>query len=71
MRYAVDGILFRGDKVVLIKRKGRTFHDYWAIPGGIVEEGETVEKALIREMLEELNVKVKPKTILGVSSNSR
>ena len=68
MRYAVDGILYKDNKIVLIKRKGRTYHGYWALPGGILEEGEKVEETLVREMQEELNIKAKPLEILGVYS---
>ncbi|MGC9780375.1 MAG: NUDIX hydrolase [Candidatus Heimdallarchaeota archaeon] len=70
MRYAVDGILYQNDKIVLIKRAGRIFHDYWALPAGSLDEGETVEKTLKREMLEELSVDVQPLEILGVYSES-
>ncbi|TET27507.1 MAG: NUDIX hydrolase [Candidatus Heimdallarchaeota archaeon] len=68
MRFAVDGILQKDGKILLIRRAGRTFHNYWALPGGILEEGETVEEALTREMLEELGVEVTLKEILGVYS---
>lgn len=71
LRYAVDGILWRNNKIILIKRKGRTFHGFWALPGGLLEEGETVEEALIREMKEEINVEAKPETILGVYSHPK
>ena len=68
MRFAVDGILYKNGKVLLIRRAGRTFHNFWALPGGILEEGETVEEALVREMSEELNVSASPLEILGVYS---
>ncbi len=68
MRFAVDGILQKDGKILLIRRAGRTFHNSWALPGGILEEGETVEEALTREMLEELGVEVKIIEILGVYS---
>ena len=71
MRIAVDGILYNEGKVILIKRKGRTFHDFWALPGGMVEEGEMIEEALKREMKEELSVEVIPKDILGVYSEPK
>lgn len=69
MRHAVDGILFKDNKIVLIQRGGRTFHGYWALPGGLMDEGETVEETLVREMKEELNVEVVPREILGVYSS--
>jgi len=65
---AVDGILYRDETVVLIRRAGRTFHGSWALPGGRVEENELVESALRREMLEEVGVGVEPQGILGVYS---
>lgn len=57
--------------MILIKRAGKTFHGFWALPGGILEEGETVEETLAREMKEEVNVEVKPEAILGVYSHPR
>jgi 8-oxo-dGTP diphosphatase len=70
MLHAADGILVgeNGD-IVLIQRKGVTYHNFWALPGGTVDEGETIEEALIREMMEETGVEVDPKEILGVFSD--
>lgn len=70
-RLAVDGIVhFPGSKkTVLIRRKGKTFHGRWAIPGGIVEVGEQVEDTLSRELFEEIGVDVVPVDILGVYSD--
>ena len=70
---AVDGIIklfdenekFKG--IVLIERKNEP--KGLALPGGFVEIGETVENALIREMKEETNLKVKIIDILGVYSD--
>ena len=68
MRYAVDGILVKEGKIALIRRGGRTFHNHWALPGGMLEEGERVETTLAREMQEELGVSIEAKEILGVYS---
>lgn len=67
-RLAADGILYRAGKILLIKRKGKTFHNYWALPGGFHEEGETIEATLHREMQEEVGVEITPLAILGVYS---
>lgn len=53
----VDIIIKSKDKIVLIKRKNPPFG--WALPGGFVEMGESVETAALREAEEETSIKVK------------
>jgi len=55
-----------GDRIVLIERKN--FPYGWAIPGGFVEFGETVEQAAIREAKEETSLEVAPRALLGIYS---
>ncbi len=43
-------------KVLLIKRADEPFKDYWAFPGGFVNEDETVEEAVQRELHEETGI---------------
>ena len=38
---------------ILVKRKNNPFRDYWALPGGFVEYGESVENGAIREAKED------------------
>ncbi|MBN1698801.1 MAG: NUDIX hydrolase [Spirochaetales bacterium] len=65
---AVDAIMVKDEKLLMIVRGGSTFHDFLALPGGMVEEGETVEEAVIREIKEECGVDAVPLEILGVYS---
>ena len=65
----VDGIIFRENTILLIKRKHEPFEGKWALPGGFVEYGETTEKAVIREILEETGLETKVKKLLGVYSD--
>ncbi len=67
---AVDSIiLFEPGKIVLIKRRFPPFKDFWALPGGIVKYGESVEDALLREIAEETGLTVKINRLVGVYSN--
>jgi ADP-ribose pyrophosphatase YjhB (NUDIX family) len=56
IRLTVDCIIDVGGEVVLIERKNPPLG--WAIPGGFVDKGETVEEAVEREMKEETNLKL-------------
>ncbi|MCK4536427.1 MAG: NUDIX hydrolase [Desulfuromonadales bacterium] len=52
----VDIIISLGDKVVLIERRNPPFG--WALPGGFVDYGESLETAAIREAREETGLKL-------------
>lgn len=49
----VDAILATTEKVLLIQRKNPPFKAQWALPGGFLDENETLEEALLRELEEE------------------
>lgn len=68
---AVDGIFLRGKKILLVKQNKYPFFGSWVIPGGHVDYGETVERAIKREMKEELGVSVKIKKLFGVYSDPK
>lgn len=65
---AVDGVIIRDESILLIKRKNQPFKGMWALPGGFVEYGETVEEAILREVKEETGMDAKIKRLLGVYS---
>jgi len=68
----VDGVVLdiRG-KVALIRRGNPPFKGRWALPGGFVDVGETIEKAVVREVREETGMGVRIASIVGVYSNPK
>lgn len=68
---ATDGVIIDQKRfsIVLIKRKKNPFKDYWALPGGFVEWGETVENACLREIREETSLDVEIVDLIGVFSD--
>ncbi|HEV3110773.1 MAG TPA: NUDIX hydrolase [Candidatus Binataceae bacterium] len=63
---AADVIIEIDGRFVLIERKN--YPHGWAIPGGFVDVGETVEAAAMREMREETGLEVELTDLLGVYS---
>lgn len=54
----VAAIIKDGEKIFATQRGYGEFKDGWEFPGGKIETGESPEEALIREIKEELNVKI-------------
>ena len=70
-RLTVDIIIELVDQpdkpILLIERKNPPFG--WALPGGFVDVGETLEQAAVREAAEEISLPVKLKILLGCYSS--
>lgn len=58
-----------GKPILLIERKHPPYG--WALPGGFVDVGETLEQAAVREATEEVSLKVTLKTLLGCYSDPK
>lgn len=64
----VDIIIVDQEKgIVLVERRFEPLG--WALPGGFVDYGESVESAAVREALEETNLTVRLEALLGVYSS--
>lgn len=59
----VAGIVMMNDGVVFMHRKNvirnKDYQEYYTFPGGHLEEGETLEEGVIREIKEEFGINVK------------
>lgn len=64
-RIAVYGLIFDDGRVLLAHRRDI---DWWNLPGGGMEVGETVEEAIRREVREETGLEVQFERLVGVYS---
>lgn len=63
----VASVIKKNNLILCTRRPtSKKFPGYWEFPGGKVEEGETKEEALIREIKEELDVKIKVNSLIAV-----
>ena len=58
-RVAVGAIVFNDNKILLVKRGHPPAEGIWAIPGGSVKLGETLQEAAEREILEETGLTIR------------
>jgi 8-oxo-dGTP diphosphatase len=62
----VGAIIIEDSRVLLVKRAHPPLQAQWSIPGGVLEIGEMVREAAVREAREETGLVVEPEDLLGV-----
>ncbi len=62
----VSVLVFKDDKILLVRRGREPRKGQWSLPGGGVELGETVRDAAVREIREECHIEIEPEKILDV-----
>ena len=55
---AVGAIVFKEDRVLLVRRGKAPSREQWAIPGGSVILGESLQQAAEREVFEETGIRI-------------
>lgn len=63
---AVGAVILQDNRVLLVKRRDPPSALTWAIPGGKVEFGETLESAVKREIKEETNLEIEVKEPIAI-----
>ncbi len=58
-RVGVGAIVIKDGKVLMIKRAAPPNNNMWAIPGGMLELGETIQEGAEREIFEETNIRIR------------
>jgi len=62
----VGAVVLREDKVLLVRRAAPPGKGKWSIPGGLVEVGERLGDAAVRELYEETGVRAKPVGVIDI-----
>jgi ADP-ribose pyrophosphatase YjhB (NUDIX family) len=62
----VGAIIIEDERVVLVKRAHPPLQAQWSVPGGVLEVGELLHEAAVREAHEETGLVVEPLELLGV-----
>jgi 8-oxo-dGTP diphosphatase len=62
---AVSAAVFRGGRVLIVRRARPPAHGLYTLPGGGVELGETLEQAVVREVREETALEIEPVALVG------
>jgi len=59
-------VVFQRGRVLLVERGREPLKGYWSLPGGVLEVGETLESAVVREVKEETGLDVKPVSVVEI-----
>src|SRR5260221_5811424 len=62
---AVSAAIVRDGKILLVRRARAPANGLFSLPGGVVEAGETLHEAVMREIREETSITIQPVALAG------
>jgi 8-oxo-dGTP diphosphatase len=62
---AVSAAIIRDGQVLIVRRNNPPAHGLYTLPGGVVETGETLREAVVREIDEETGIVIEPVALAG------
>ena len=62
----VGAVIVKNDQVLVVRRANPPLQGQWSIPGGLVDTGETIKEAVIREIREETSLNIEPVELVEV-----
>ena len=62
---AVSAAIIRDGRVLVARRARGPALGIWTMPGGVVEAGETLHEAIVREVMEETGIAIEPVALAG------
>ena len=63
---AVTAVIIQNGRLLMLKRSEEPFKGMWDLPGGFMEEEESPEDGIKREIREELGIEIEIKNLIGV-----
>jgi ADP-ribose pyrophosphatase YjhB (NUDIX family) len=62
----VGALVLRKDSILLVERGRQPLKGFWSLPGGVLELGEQLGAAIVREVKEETGLEVKPVNVVEI-----
>lgn len=66
---AVGAVLIKDNNILLVKRGYPPGKGKWSIPGGVIEAGEDIYSAAVRELNEEAGINAEPLGVIWIYNN--